>query len=79
MLTALADGVYHADMPRKLRIQFAGAMYHITSRADGKGDIFLNDVDRQHFLFLDGAGTTTVEKFGHTATRDTNDDYITFQ
>ena len=34
-------------MPRKLRIEYPGAIYHVMSRANGKGDIFLNDVDRQ--------------------------------
>ena len=34
-------------MPRKLRIEYPGAIYHVVSRANGKGDIFLNDVDRQ--------------------------------
>src|ERR1039458_3639781 len=37
-------------MPRKLRIEYLGAIYHVMSRADGKGDIFLSDVDRQDFL-----------------------------
>jgi REP-associated tyrosine transposase len=37
-------------MPRKLRVEYPGAIYHVMSRADGKGDIFLNDVDRQDFL-----------------------------
>ena len=37
-------------MPRKLRIEYLGAIYHVMSRADGKGDIFLGDVDRQDFL-----------------------------
>jgi REP element-mobilizing transposase RayT len=37
-------------MPRKLRIEYPGAIYHVMSRGDGKGDIFLDDVDRQDFL-----------------------------
>ncbi len=37
-------------MPRKLSIEYPGAIYHVMSRADGKGDIFLDDVDRQDFL-----------------------------
>ena len=37
-------------MPRKLRIQYPDAIYHLMSRADGKGDILLNDMDRQHLL-----------------------------
>lgn len=37
-------------MPRKLRVQYPGAMYHIMSRGDRREDIFLDDVDRQDFL-----------------------------
>ena len=37
-------------MPRKLRIQYPGAMYHVMSRGDRREDIFLNDVDRHDFL-----------------------------
>src|SRR5438309_1269383 len=33
-------------MPRKLRLEFPGAMYHIMSRGDQREDIFLCDVDR---------------------------------
>src|SRR6266849_11204838 len=37
-------------MPRKLRVEYPGALYHVMSRADGQGDIFLRDVDRHDFL-----------------------------
>ena len=37
-------------MSRPLRIEFAGALYHVTSRGDGKEDIFLDDNDREMFL-----------------------------
>ena len=37
-------------MPRKLRVQYSGAMYHVMSRGDRREDIFLDDVDRQDFL-----------------------------
>ena len=37
-------------MPRKLRIKYPGAMYHIISRGDRREKIFLDDVDRQDFL-----------------------------
>ena len=36
-------------MPRKIRIEYAGAIYHVMSRANGKGDLFRDDVDRQDF------------------------------
>ena len=37
-------------MPRQLRVQYAGAIYHVMSRGDRREDIFLDDVDRQDFL-----------------------------
>jgi putative transposase len=37
-------------MPRKLRIQYAGAMYHVMSRGDRREEIFLDDIDRQDFI-----------------------------
>ena len=37
-------------MPRKLRVEYPGAIYHVMSRANGKGVIFETDVDRQDFL-----------------------------
>lgn len=37
-------------MPRKLRIQFPGAIYHVMSRGDRSENIFLDDVDRQDFI-----------------------------
>ena len=30
-------------MPRKLRVEYPGAIYHVMSRGDGKGDIFLGN------------------------------------
>jgi len=37
-------------MARPLRIEFAGALYHVTSRGDGQDDIYLDDQDRECFL-----------------------------
>lgn len=37
-------------MSRPLRIEFAGALYHVTSRGDGQEDIYLDDGDRSLFL-----------------------------
>ena len=37
-------------MARPLRIEFAGALYHITSRGDKKAAIYLDDGDRVQFL-----------------------------
>jgi REP element-mobilizing transposase RayT len=37
-------------MARKLRIEYAGAIYHIINRGDRREDIFLTDQDRELFL-----------------------------
>jgi putative transposase len=37
-------------MPRKVRVEYPGAIYHIMSRGDRRENIFLDDVDRQDFL-----------------------------
>jgi REP element-mobilizing transposase RayT len=37
-------------MPRKLRLEYPGAMYHVMSRGNRRQKIFLDDVDRQDFI-----------------------------
>ena len=37
-------------MARPLRLEFAGAVYHVTSRGDRREDIFLDDDDRREWL-----------------------------
>ncbi len=37
-------------MPRKMRVEYPGAMYHVMSRGDRRDDIFFDDVDRYHFI-----------------------------
>ncbi len=37
-------------MPRKLRLQYPGAIDHVMSRGDQREDIFLSDVDRHDFI-----------------------------
>ena len=37
-------------MSRPLRLEFAGALYHVTSRGDGREDIYLSDEDRLAWL-----------------------------
>jgi REP element-mobilizing transposase RayT len=37
-------------MARPLRLEFAGAFYHVTSRGDRREDIYEDDLDRQAFL-----------------------------
>ena len=37
-------------MPRKLRVQFPGAIYHLMNRGDRREEIFEDDEDRHRFL-----------------------------
>lgn len=37
-------------MARPLRLEFAGALYHVTSRGDRQENIYLEDTDRETFL-----------------------------
>ena len=39
-------------MARPLRIEFAGALYHVTSRGNERHDIFFTDEDRGTFLVI---------------------------
>jgi len=48
-------------MARPLRIEYPGAIYHITSRGNAQADIYLEDADRTAFLeTLSGV----IERFG---------------
>ena len=37
-------------MARPLRLELAGGLYHVTSRGDGREDIYLSDADREDWL-----------------------------
>ena len=37
-------------MARHLRLEFEGAIYHVTSRRNERSDIFANDRDKERFL-----------------------------
>lgn len=41
-------------MSRPLRMEYAGALYHVTSRGDRQEDIYLDDTDREQFLTVLG-------------------------
>ncbi len=41
-------------MSRPIRIEFSGALYHVTARGDRRELIFEDDVDREGFLELLG-------------------------
>src|SRR6266550_3144019 len=37
-------------MPRKLRVEYPGAIYHVMNRGDRREPIFRDDADRQRFV-----------------------------
>ena len=41
-------------MARPIRIEFAGAIYHVTSRGDRREDIYRDDQDREIWLRVVG-------------------------
>ncbi len=49
-------GEYTDSMSRQMRIEFPGALYHVTARGNCKSDIFIDDIDR--FRFLDALSST---------------------
>ena len=47
-------------MSRPLRVEYPGAVYHVTSRGNGRAVIFLSDADRRKFLDI---MADTVQKY----------------
>ena len=45
-------------MPRQLRLEYEGAIYHLLNRGDRREEIFRDDLDRQNFLATLGATCT---------------------
>lgn len=45
-------------MPRQLRLEYEGAIYHLLSRGDRREDIFRDEADRSSFLATMGAACT---------------------
>jgi len=41
-------------VPRKLRLEYRGAIYHVMNRGDRREDIFRDEEDRRRFLFTLG-------------------------
>ena len=61
LLTFFTLECYPDFMARPLRIEFEGALYHVTSRGDKRRAIFLDDADRAAFLKILG---DVVGRFG---------------
>jgi REP element-mobilizing transposase RayT len=50
VLTTLGgDGIF-PGMARKLRVEYAGAIYHVMNRGDRREEVFKDDPDRERFL-----------------------------
>jgi hypothetical protein len=49
-LTQSPRSIYSHQVPRKIRVQYPAAIYHVMTRGDRREDIFHDDVDRQDFL-----------------------------
>ena len=45
-------------MARKLRVEYAGAIYHVMNRGDRRELIFMDDADRQCFIDTLGEACT---------------------
>ncbi len=52
---------YGFEMARPLRIEYEGAVYHVTSRGNARSAIYFSDNDREIFLKV---LTHVVERFG---------------
>lgn len=62
---ASATEVASGTMSRPLRLEFPGALFHVTSRGNRKQEIFRDDADHELFLKLLGAA---VDRFGWIVT-----------
>ena len=56
-------------MSRPLRIEFSGAPYHVTSRGDGKEDIFLDDNGMVYIPSVSIASASELDMFFRGATK----------
>jgi REP element-mobilizing transposase RayT len=59
-------------MSRPLRIEYPGALYHVTSRGDGRETIYLDDIDRKAWLALLGDVCQRQNWMCHTYCQMTN-------
>ena len=66
-------------MARPLRIEFPGAVYHITSRGNEKQNIFLDDVDRKVFLKTLSEVVKTHNWLCHVYSLMNNHDHLTIE
>lgn len=61
-------------MSRPLRIEFSGALYHVTLRNKARGVIYCDDTDRRNFLaLLDEVCKEVSQRSGHLSIMKTPD------
>ena len=65
-------GCYGQSMARPLRIEYPGALYHVTARGNDRRNIFLDARDHKHFLELLSAGIKEYEVLLHAYVLMTN-------
>ena len=63
-------------MSRPLRLELAGGLYHVTSRGDGREDIYLSDADRMAWLEVFGQVCTRFNWVCHAWCQMTNHYHI---
>ena len=66
-------------MARPLRLEFTGALYHVTSRGDGREDIYLSDKDRLAWLETLGQVCTRFNWVCHAYCQMTNHYHIVIE
>ena len=49
-------------MPRAMRVEYPGAIYHLMDRGDRRKDIFVDDVDRRDFVTAPAARGTRLNR-----------------
>ena len=59
-------------MARPLRLEFPGALYHVTSRGDGREDIYVGDADREEWLDVLGEACQRFSWVAHAYCQMTN-------
>jgi len=59
-------------MARPLRLEFPGALYHVTSRGDGREDIYVGDADREEWLDVLGEACQWFNWMAHAYCQMTN-------
>src|ERR1035437_10133803 len=66
-------------MPRQLRIEYAGAIYHVMNRGDRREPIFHDDLDHKRFVAALGEACTKMDWQGHADCLMNNHFYLVME